>query len=262
MRLLCIGDSPKNTDGRPCAILKEAIKTGSMTLYMSGKEGVVSAFRSYSPDIAVIQQPTPSTGFIRAIRNCQIQTPIFIIARHMPPHTVSEALDAGADDCGSIEMSPDELLSRLKAIVRRANTLYGGDEEISLGRLSLKPKGKMAFVDGKDLSLTYSEYDILALLVSRKGGTLSKENVLAFLYEGKSYPISKTVDVMMSRLRRKFSNVGIKNALKTKWGVGYYIDETPLRPLGARDEDVYQSINNNEMSMLITPGVSSIIQNE
>lgn len=259
MRLLCIGDSPKNIDGKPCSILSEAIKSEKITLYMSGREGVLAAFRDRGPDIAVIQQPEPNKNIIRLIRKSHIFTPIFVISRNMTSEKLIECLDAGADDCGTITMAPNELLSRLKAIVRRAKTLYVDEGKIIIGRLSLNPKAKMAYVDERDLGLTYTEYDILGLLASRRGATTSKENILSFLYAGKMFPMSKSVDVMILRLRRKLLNMGVKDVIKNKWNVGYYLDENALTPFGARREDIYENNRKNETSITLMPQNSAML---
>lgn len=256
MRLICVGDSPKNMDGRPCSTLSEAVSEGGIFLRISGREGVLSALRNDQSDVAVIQQTSPDPLLIRTIRNNRFSLPILVIARNLTSQNVAEALAAGADDCVPITVGPVELLARLKAIVRRVMDHGVTSQIITVGRLTVKEDTREVLVDDELLPLTQGEYDIMSLMVRRRGSLLNKAAILSTLYAGREKPISKTIDVMVCRIRQKLRVRGIQKPFITSWGMGYRLNEEAFLPLGARAEDECEPVQQStrEASMPVAAG--------
>ncbi|GBQ05904.1 response regulator transcription factor [Saccharibacter floricola] len=256
MRLICIGDSQKNADGRPCSTLSEAISKGHISLRITGKEGVLSALRHFPSDIAVIQQTQPNPMLVQMIRNNRFSIPILIITRESTAESVAAVLAAGADDCVSLTMDPVELLARLRAIVRRVSGVGVTSQTITIGRLMLREDTREVLVDDDMVPLTHNEYDIMSLMVRRRGNLLNKSAILAALYADREKPASKTVDVMVCRIRQKLKKRGIQTPFKTSWGMGYRLNEEAFLPIGARREDDMEFTPSpaRETSMPITAG--------
>lgn len=256
MRILCISDSSIHGDARPCNGLAKAAVEGSVSMTMSGPEGVVETLRRSQYDIAVIQQVAPDMKLLRHIRNSRIPTPIMIIARDITPAGVAGVLSIGADDCVPASVDPIELLARLRAIIRRAS----GHDSLTLhiGRLTVSVDRREAQIDGKPIPLTRREYEIVELLALRKGQALSKEAVLDNLYAGQSEPHGKVIDVMICQIRKKMRNMGIEEPFTTLWGIGYRLNEDAFIPLGARTKDFDQSVRQTarESSIPVTAGIA------
>lgn len=257
MRLICIGDSEKNLDGRPCSALSEAISLGEIYLRICGREGAVGAIRESPIDIAVIQQTAPNPRLLRVLRNNKVSSPVLIIARNINADSVADVLAAGADDCVSINIEAVELLARLRAIVRRVSGVGITSQMITIGRMKLNEDTREVLIDDEAITLTQVEYKIMSLFAHRKGGILNKDAIMSHVYAGKNLPQSKSIDVMMCRVRAKLVEKGIKAPFKTIWGVGYRLVEEAFAPLGSRDmnPDPHPHHSSNESCMPITPGI-------
>jgi two-component system cell cycle response regulator CtrA len=99
--------------------------------------------------------------------------------------------------------------------------------------LVVDPNTRTVSADGQPVRLTPKEYEILELLSSRKGKTLTKEMILNHLYGGKDEPALKIIDVFVCKLRKKLS-AGNKRYIETVWGRGYRLCEpTQLTPVAS-----------------------------
>lgn len=260
MRLICIGDTQKNLDGRPCRTLSSVILKDSISLRMSGRKGILDNLRDFPSDAVVIQQNEPETSLIRIIRNKNATIPILIIARSLSPLNVSEALSAGADDCVSSIIEPIELSARLNALVRRNKNTALGNKSMTIGRLKVREETREIFLDDEPVMLTHGEYEIMALMVRRRGNLLNKSVILNALYTEETRPASKTIDVMICRIRQKLREKGIAEPFKTSWGMGYRLNEEAFLPLGARIEDEFSNPGHfsKETSLPVTGGLSIV----
>ncbi|MBO1324755.1 response regulator transcription factor [Acetobacter sp. TBRC 12305] len=256
MRILCIGDTSTQGDGRPCSGLSRAALDGTISITMSGPEGVAETLRRSHYDLAVIQQAAPDSRLVRHIRKSRVPTPLLIIARTLTATTVADVLSAGADDCVPISVEPVELLARLRAIVRRVS---GHDSlTLQIGRLSVSPERRVAHIDGKLVPLTRREYELVQLLALRKGQVLNKETLLDSLYGGESEPHGKVIDVMICKIRKKIREFGIDEPFTTLWGIGYRLNEEAFIPLGAKMSSAENAGNrpSRESCIPVTSGIN------
>ena len=127
--------------------------------------------------------------------------------------------DAGADDYVSKPFHMEEVLARIRALLRR-NTGHA-TSEIECGPLIIDTKGARATVDGKAMKLTSLEYRLLAYLVHHKGRVVSRTELVEHLYDQDFDRDSNTIEVFVGRLRKK---LGV-DLLKTVRGLGYCISE-------------------------------------
>ncbi|MCD8327380.1 MAG: response regulator transcription factor [Lachnospiraceae bacterium] len=135
-------------------------------------------------------------------------------------------LEYGADDYITKPFNILEVKARMKAIMRRASKKEEASRPENLiedGDLKLERDGCRCYINGKEMSLTAKEYELLELLVSNPNKIYSREQLLKLVW-GADYPGDvRTVDVHVRRLREKIeSNPSEPRYIHTKWGVGYY----------------------------------------
>lgn len=138
------------------------------------------------------------------------------------------ALTAGGDDYLCKPFSAAELLTRIKSLLRRYKVYCGPDpgrREPERERLTLGVDNEVT-VDGRPVKLSYTEYEILHLLFSRRGTVLSIPEIYEAVWtEPYNYAANNIVMVHIYKLRRKLEQNGKHpTILKTAWGKGYYID--------------------------------------
>mgnify|MGYP000575790124 CR=1 FL=1 len=139
-------------------------------------------------------------------------------------------LEYGADDYITKPFNILEVKARIKAIMRRAGSDHEEKEKaksIQVGDLRMDCEGRRVFIAGREINLTAKEFDLLELLVFNPNKVYSRENLLNIVW-GYEYPGDvRTVDVHIRRLREKIeANPSEPRYVHTKWGVGYYFQQT------------------------------------
>jgi two-component system response regulator CpxR len=118
-----------------------------------------------------------------------------------------EGLNSGADDYLPKPFDPEELLARMRAVLRRAGRLDEADErEIECGSLQLRPDTKEVRLRGETVVLTSIEFDILECLARSAGRVVSRDTLAAALYQREANPFERSLDVHISHLRKKLDN--------------------------------------------------------
>jgi two-component system cell cycle response regulator CtrA len=229
MRVLLIED-----DAGTAKSIELMLKTESFNVYTTelGEEGV-DLGKVYEYDIILLDLNLPDmSGYevLRSLRLGKVATPVLILSGLASIEDKIKGLGLGADDFLSKPFHKDELVARIHAIVRRSKG--HAQSVISIGDLVVNLDSKLVEVQGNRVQLTGKEYQMLELLVLRKGSTLTKEMFLNHLYGGMDEPELKIVDVFICKLRKKLSNAsGGKEYIETVWGRGYNIQEPSERRL-------------------------------
>lgn len=131
-----------------------------------------------------------------------------------------DGLDLGADDYITKPFHLAELNSRIKAVLRRGK--YGGDDTINFNEIKVDTKSRSAYINGKEMSLTRKEYDLLVFFMTNQGRVLSKEIIAEHLW-GDNSDLADNFDfiyVHVNNLRKKLTGEGAKY-IKTAYGSGY-----------------------------------------
>lgn len=189
----------------------------------SGGADFWRAVRAAAPDLALLDIMLPGDdGFrlLERIRENGGGFPVIMLTAKADEYDKVRALDGGADDYITKPFGVMELLSRVRAVLRRAG---GNDEAAALraGDVELDEARHTVTAAGKPVTLTYKEFELLAFLLRNAGLVLSREKLMervwGFDYEGES----RTVDMHVKTLRQKLGSCG--TIIETVRGVGYKV---------------------------------------
>jgi two-component system response regulator MprA len=179
------------------------------------------------PDVIVLDIMMPVLDGLtvcRRLRAGKCGTPILMLtARHEVSDRVS-GLDAGADDYLAKPFSLDELLARLRALLRRTS-VSGSEDLLRVGDLSLDPLRRQAERGGRVLELTKTEFDLLELLMLNAGIVLGRDTIYDRIWGFDFETGSRSLDVYIGYLRRKTEADGEPRLVHTVRGVGYVVRE-------------------------------------
>jgi two-component system cell cycle response regulator CtrA len=223
MRALLVDD-----DSSAFSLLKAAVQAENFIIERA-EAGLdaIDMVKVYDFDVMLVEQDLPDIQghrLVQRLRSADINLPIMMLSRIADKRATIEALNAGADDYMRKPFDREELVVRLRAIIRRSKGHAGS--VIRIGRLAVDMSAKTVEIDGKPLQATAKEYGILELLALRRGMTLTKENFLDHLYGGMDEPEQKVIDVFICKLRKKIAAIaGDQNPIRTIWGRGYMLDE-------------------------------------
>lgn len=186
-----------------------------------GQEGLYLA-TEYSFDAAVIDLGLPGLSgleIIRRLRARESLLPILILTARDRWQDKVEGLEAGADDYLAKPFHPEELIARLRALVRRASGT--ASHELRLGPLLLDLSAQKVWMHGRAVEVTAYEYRLLEQLAGSRGKVLSKLDLADRLYPHDEDRESNVIEVLVGRLRRKLDPDGALNPIETLRGRGY-----------------------------------------
>lgn len=144
---------------------------------------------------------------------------IFITAKDTENDTIT-GFNLGADDYISKPFSLREVIMRVKAVLRRtASVQVKEEEQLQYKGLIINIPQKKITIDGEEASLTKKEFEILLLLLQNQGRVFSREDILAKVWHEEVYVLDRTIDVNITRLRKKIGNYG--KYIVTRLGYGY-----------------------------------------
>lgn len=223
MRALLADDDPSAANLLKLAVQPENIMVERIEAGLDALEMV----KVYDFDVLILEQDLPDIEghrLVRRMRGSDINLPVMMLSRITERQAKIDALNAGADDYLTKPFDREELVVRLRTIIRRSKGHAGS--VIRIGRLAVDMSAKTVEVDGKPLKATAKEYGILELLALRRGMTLTKENFLDHLYGGMDEPEQKVIDVFICKLRKKIAALaGDQSPIRTIWGRGYMLDD-------------------------------------
>ena len=145
---------------------------------------------------------------------------IFITAKDTENDTVT-GFNLGADDYISKPFSLREVIARVKAVLRRTATsdTEKAPEQLCYQSLVIDITKKKVSIDGEEVPLTKKEFEILFLLLQNKGRVFSREDILSRIWSAEVYVLDRTIDVNITRLRKKIGTYGKR--IVTRLGYGY-----------------------------------------
>ncbi len=188
----------------------------------------LEAVRQSQPDVILLDVSMPMVDGLtvcRVLRAEDNRVPVLMLTARTETSDRVAGLDAGADDYLAKPYDLDELLARLRALLRRSG--YGSSEaaanegELVLGDLRLDPSGRRAFRGEREIQLSKTEFDLLALLVANQGIVLDHSTIYDRIWHYDFGPDSKNLAVYIGYIRRKTEAEGEPRVVHTVRGVGY-----------------------------------------
>lgn len=152
---------------------------------------------------------------LRKWRAAHINMPVLILTARDSWHEKVNGIDAGADDYLAKPFHMEELLARIRALIRRSGNQTSA--QWVCGPITLDTRQARVFVNGQVLNLTSHEYKVLTVLMQKAGQVISRSELTEHIYAQDFDRDSNTIDVFIGRLRKKLP----KNSIETVRGMGY-----------------------------------------
>ena len=205
-----------------------------MTLEMAGFESLQAADISEAHQQVVDHRPAlilldwmlpgdkSGVDFCRMLKNDEMlaEIPVIMLTAKSEEDSKVHGLDAGADDYMTKPFSTRELISRIKAVLRRSSAL-SSDRPIEIGALSLNPKSQRVTVNDQVIDLGPTEYRLLAFFMSHPERAYTRPQLLDQVWGGNVYIEDRTIDVNIRRLRKLLKPFGCHTFIQTVRGTGY-----------------------------------------
>ena len=145
------------------------------------------------------------------------QVPIIMLTAKSDEKDELQGFELGVDEYISKPFSPKILVARVEAILRRTNALEEGVKEV--GGISLNQAAHEVKIDGKNIELSYKEFELLKYFINNQGVALSRERILNNVWNYDYFGDARTIDTHVKKLRSKLGDKG--EYIKTIWGMGY-----------------------------------------
>jgi DNA-binding response OmpR family regulator len=194
-------------------------------------EAALAAIQRQPPDLVVLDLMLPGLdglALTRRLRRDGHAVPIIMLTARGQTTDRILGLDQGADDYVVKPFSPQEIVSRVRAVLRRTvepESAAAPPPPLALGRLRLDPAARRVTVAGDDVPLAAREFDLLWFLASHPGQVFSRDQLLDHVWGYDFYGDPSTVTVHIRRLREKIEpDPANPQTVVTVWGVGYRLE--------------------------------------
>ncbi len=223
MRVLIIED-----DKRLARLIHSVLDEENYTVDAAndGDTGLELALRG-TYDVAVIDWMLPGRdgpSICRAIRKARLSTAVLMLTARGQIEDRVAGLDSGADDYLVKPFAFDELLARVRALSRRFLVIHGDGWELRNGGIVMDLQAHSARRDQQVLDLTPTEWNLLEFLMRHPGQTLTRQQILDYVWSYDRDVQITMVDVYVSYLRRKLNVPGLRDPVQTVRGVGYRLE--------------------------------------
>jgi DNA-binding response OmpR family regulator len=210
-------------DAELCGMMREFFaQTGhKLECAYTGREGLTCALNG-NHDLVILDVMLPvldGFGVLTQLRRRK-QTPVIMLTARVQQQDRIQGLDAGADDYLPKPFDPDELLARIRAVLRRTEAQRPATpDEMNIGGVRLNPATREVWSSDEPVELTEMEFDLLEMLIRSAGRVVSRDEITAALFEREATPYDRFLDVHISHLRKKLEHG--HRLIRTVRGVGY-----------------------------------------
>lgn len=221
-------------DERHSRLLKQYLERFGMTLNWApeGDQGLAMLAKG-APDVLLLDVMLPGRDGLelcREVRRTSNLPIIMLTARGDLVDRVS-GLEIGADDYISKPFEPRELVARINSLLRRIHAPPPATDVLRFEGLEIDQTGRTVTVDGQPVELTSMEHELLAYLAQHPGQKVSRDDILNKLRGIDSAILTRSVDIMVSRLRQKLGDTEKPfRFIQTAWGVGSQFSGRPPNP--------------------------------
>lgn len=221
-RILIVEDEAKIARFVSLELEHEGYKTETVH---DGRAGLDLALKN-DYDLIILDLMLPTMSGIEVLKNVKAEksTPVIILTARDQVMDKVNGLDVGADDYMTKPFAIEELLARIRNLIKRR--LEKNGKTITIEKLAIGTSEHSVSWDGKPVTLTKKEYDLLLYLIKNRGAVVTRESILSAVWGYDFYGDTNVVDVYIRYLRSKIDDkYGIK-LITTLRGTGYIIKET------------------------------------
>ena len=217
-RILLIDD-----DADLCALMADFFKQNELDVEFAndGRSGLSRA--SNEPfDLVLLDVMLPFMSGFQVLDQIRRRSavPVIMLTARIEERDRVQGLNAGADDYLPKPFGPEELLARIRAVLRRAGKLQTAAAPLECANLRLNPQTREVTQNGEPMELTSIEFEILEHLMRSAGRVVSRDEFTTVLYQRQASPYERALDVHISHLRKKLEANG-RPLIHTVRGVGY-----------------------------------------
>lgn len=189
------------------------------------------AFMSHSPDVVILDLGLPDgdgMDFLKLVRK-EFTTPIIVLSARTDEKDKVAALDLGANDYITKPFGTAELQARVRAALRvhqqNMNRSLGGDNNFKMGNLTIDYDTRHVLINGEDIKLTQTEYNIVALLAAHAGKVMTYSEIIKEIWKWSDAGSVKKLQVNMANIRKKMGvKPGDHQYILNELGVGYRLN--------------------------------------
>ena len=223
MKLLLVEDSTQLNKALSTILKRNSYVVDSA---FDGEEALIF-INEYVYDVIILDIMMPKINgleVLKIIRDKKIDTPVLMLTAKSTIEDKITGLDAGADDYLAKPFNADELLARIRALLRRKPE-YKKTEIISFGDLSLDVNTSTLSCGDRQVILMNKELQIMTLLINNQGNIVSLDIISKSAWDIDAYSTSENVWVFISYLRKKINSIGSKTKIKSIRYQGYYLEQ-------------------------------------
>ena len=215
-------------DAELCGMMREFFAESGHKLdtAFNGREGLASALRG-GYDLVILDVMLPGIDGFAVLEQLRRKKdlPVIMLTARVQQQDRIQGLNSGADDYLPKPFDPDELLARIRAVLRRTEGPHRpSDAEITIGNIRVNPAKREVWSAGAPVELTAMEFDLLELLMRSAGRVVSRDEITVMLFEREATPYDRFLDVHISHLRKKLE--AGRGLIRTIRGVGYVFSGT------------------------------------
>jgi DNA-binding response OmpR family regulator len=219
LRILFVEDEPSISG----PFSKALVRAGFEPLVAATGSAALSLAERLPPDLVLLDLNLPDADGLDVCRELRqrADTPIVMLTARGTETDRIVGLDLGADDYVVKPFSADEVIARIRAVLRRARPAETS-EPIDVGQLRLEPDTRRATLAGEPLDLSRKEFDLLLELARNSGRVVTREDLMARVWDENWFGPTKTLDTHIGWLRRKLGEpASAPRYIHTVYGVGF-----------------------------------------
>jgi DNA-binding response OmpR family regulator len=223
MRILIIED-----DIKLCQTMKKQLETASYTVdtCYTGDDSLYYVSKQLY-DLIIMDRMLPNLdglSIIQIMRKRGITTPVIMVTALVGINDKIDGLDAGADDYLAKPFSIEELFARIRALLRRPQTLQNFNQLI-FSNMKLDLNSRILSTEAMNCELSKKECDLLEFFIKNKGQILERELILSRVWGPDAFASDGNLDNYISFLRRRLTSLACKAQIKTIYGIGYRLED-------------------------------------
>ncbi|MGD9474776.1 MAG: response regulator transcription factor [Eubacteriaceae bacterium] len=201
-------------------------KWGYETRLAEDYNQILNEFLDYSPQLVLLDIVLPLYNgyhWCTEIRKIS-KVPIVFISSSSDNMNIVMAMNMGGDDFITKPFDLSVLLAKVQAIIRRTYAFQENRELIEHAGVILNLSETLLLINDQKIELTKNEFRIMKILMENLGKTISRDEIMTYLWDDNAFVDDNTLTVNMTRLRKKLSEAGIEKFILTRKGIGYLVE--------------------------------------